>query len=206
MKKITFYAIALSLVAFAACNDQAESKSAYTKDTVKPSTETHATTDDKDIKAVSVTYTNVDSKIATSVKEIVDHYLHVKNALVNGNESEAATGGKAIEAALGKIDKSLFTTEQKAAYDEVADDLKEHAEHIGKSKIDHQREHFATMSEDLYALAKAFGGGRTLYHDHCPMYNNNKGAMWLSESKEVKNPYYGNEMLTCGKVQEVINN
>lgn len=37
------------------------------------------------------------------------------------------------------------------------------------------------MSQYVYALAKAFGGGRTLYHDHCPMYND-KGAMWLSET------------------------
>jgi hypothetical protein len=103
--------------------------------------------------------------------------------------------------ALTKIDKSHFTPEQKKAYDETEDDLEEHAEHIGKSKLDHQREYFVMMSEDVYSLAKAFGGGPALYYDHCPMANNGKGAMWLSEVKEIKNPYMGSKMPTCGSIK-----
>jgi len=38
------------------------------------------------------------------------------------------------------------------------------------------------------------------------MYNNGKGANWLSKEEAVKNPYYGSQMLTCGSVQETINN
>lgn len=38
----------------------------------------------------------------------------------------------------------------------------------------------------------------------CPMYNDNKGALWLSESKDIKNLYYGNKMVECGEVKEVI--
>jgi hypothetical protein len=106
---------------------------------------------------------------------------------------------------LAKVDKSFFTPEQKKVYDENEEDLKEHAEHIGKSKIDHQREHFVMLSEDVYSLVKAFGGGKTLYHDHCPMANNNKGALWISETAEIKNPYMGSSMPTCGTVEEKIN-
>jgi hypothetical protein len=108
--------------------------------------------------------------------------------------------------AISKVDKSLFTADQKKVYDDIEDDLKEHAEHIGENAkdIDHQREHFTMMSEDVYDLVKAFGGGQMLYHDHCPMANDNKGAMWLSEMKEVKNPYFGGKMNECVKVMEVI--
>jgi hypothetical protein len=108
--------------------------------------------------------------------------------------------------AMAKIDKSLFTAEQKKTYDGVEDDLKEHAEHIGENarNIKHQREHFAMMSEDVYDLVKAFGGGQALYHDHCPMASDNKGAMWLSETKEIKNPYFGGKMNECVTVPEVI--
>jgi len=107
---------------------------------------------------------------------------------------------------MGKIDKSLLTAEQKEIYDNVEDDLKEHAEHIGKNAghIEHQREHFSMMSEDVYDLVKAFGGGQILYHDHCPMANDNKGAMWLSEMKEIKNPYFGGKMNDCVHVVEII--
>jgi hypothetical protein len=34
------------------------------------------------------------------------------------------------------------------------------------------------------------------------MYNNNKGAIWLSETKEIKNPYLGKDMDTCGSAKE----
>jgi len=104
------------------------------------------------------------------------------------------------------MDPSALSPEQKKLYEENEEDLKEHAEHIGKNagNIKHQREHFAKMSEDVYALVKAFGGGQALYHDYCPMYNDNKGALWLSETKEISNPYLGKEMPRCGNVEEMI--
>ena len=105
-----------------------------------------------------------------------------------------------------KFDQTTLTAEQKKTYENIASDAKEHAEHIDKSedKIDHQREHFATLSNDVYDLVKAMGGGQTLYQDYCPMYNNNKGATWLSETKEISNPYLGAKMPTCGSVKETI--
>ena len=44
----------------------------------------------------------------------------------------------------------------------------------------------------------------TLYVQKCPMANSNKGAIWISTEKEIKNPYYGDAMLTCGSVIEII--
>ena len=90
---------------------------------------------------------------------------------------------------------------------DLADDLKEHAEHIGANagKIAHQREHFVMLSKDVADLIKTFGnGGQTLYKDFCPMANNGKGAIWISELKEIKNPYQGSKMLTCGSVKETL--
>lgn len=173
----------------------------------KQDTSTHASAAGQtEIKQVQASFANVDAKAAAGIKEIVDHYLHIKNALANDNASEAAKGGVAMEAAIYRLDKSLLTVQQKKVFDAEQGDLKEHSEHIGKndSNIKHQREHFASMSEEVYALVKAFGAGRPLYHDHCPMYNDNKGGMWVSEIKEVKNPYFGAKMLTCGRVEEVI--
>ena len=203
MKKILFPVSALVVVLIAACNNsdntKKENMSKMNADSSKKST-----ADITEMKEITSTYTNVDPKLSASLKTIIDHYLHIKNALVNNDEVEAASGGKAMYDAMTKVDKSLFTADQKKVYDGIEDDLKEHAEHISKSKIDHQREHFAMMSEDAYDLAKAFGAGRVVYHDHCPMANDDKGAMWLSETKEIKNPYFGNKMNECVKVPEVI--
>ena len=209
MKKIFFTVLVLSGLLFSACKNGNSGNKPEGQDMNnmhKDTTQQDAAADDKEVKAISVTYNNVDAKAAASIKEIVDHYLRIKNALATDNGSEAASAAKAMEEAIHKLDKSLLTAEQKKVYDEIEEDLKEHAEHIGKNgdTIGHQREHFSMMSEDVYDLVKAFGGGRELYHDHCPMYNENKGAMWLSEIKKVKNPYYGAQMLSCGTVEEVI--
>ena len=207
MKQKLTSVLAISAILFAACNNSGtknvQEGHEMNKDTIQHAT----TTDNKEIKEVAVTYTNVDVKAAASLKEIVGHYLHIKNALANDNGSEAANGGKAMEQAMSKIDKSFFTSDQKKVYDDIEEELKEHAEHIGKNgdKIEHQREHFAMMSEVIYELIKAFGAGQPIYHDHCPMYNKSKGgAMWLSEMKELNNPYFGAKMPKCGNVEEVI--
>ena len=205
MKQLIIGIITVSAIAIAACNSNEtksgkDSMSEMKTDTIQQA----STTDDKNIKEISPTFASVDANTAGYIKSVVGHYLHIKNALANDNETEAANGAKAMSDVLAKVDKSFFTAEQKKIYDDNEADLKEHAEHIGKSKLDHQREHFAMMSEDVYALVKAFGGGQTLYHDHCPMYNESIGATWLSEVKEIKNPYMGSSMPKCGTVEEKI--
>ena len=207
MKKIILSILSTGVLILSACNNETKTTNTeHDMNTMNTDTTQQPVKEEKEIKTVAVVFTNVDTKVAASVKSIVDHYLHIKNALSNDNGSEAANGAKAMEKAMGSLDKSLFTTEQKKVYDDIEDDLKEHAEHIGKNgdNIKHQRSHFAMLSTDMYQLVKNFGAGQPIYHDHCPMYNENKGAMWLSEMKEVKNPFYGAEMLTCGTVEEVI--
>lgn len=159
-----------------------------------------------EVKVSAVTYTNVDANAAASIHQVVQHYLHVKNALANDDAGEAVDGAAAIAETMHKLDKSLLTAEQKPAYDAIEESLKEDVEQISKKSDDikSQRFHFSTMSDAMYNLVRNFGAGRPIYHDHCPMFNENKGAIWLSETKEIKNPYYGSEMLTCGKLQEVM--
>lgn len=205
MKQFIISAAAVAAFALFSCNNNNNKE--HEGHDAGATAEQHAVaTTDADIKTLQASFTNVDAGVTTAINEIMDHYLHIKNALTADNAAEAATGGKAMAAAIGKLDKSLLTAEQKKLFDENQEDLTENAEHIGENagNIKHQREHFAVMSEEVYALAKGFGGGRTLYHAHCPMYNDNKGGLWLSEAKEIKNPYFGSEMSTCGSVQEII--
>ncbi|MBK9958907.1 MAG: DUF3347 domain-containing protein [Chitinophagaceae bacterium] len=206
MKKIFFGLLAISAITISACNNGGSKNEHDGHDMNKDTTKHATTTDNKDVKAIAVTYTNVDAKAAASIKAIVDHYLHIKNALANDNSSEAASGAKAMEDAIGKLDKSLLTAEQNTAYDRNEEELKEHADHVAKNgdNIKHQRSHFVQMSEVVYELVRDFGAGRPIYHDHCPMARDNQGAMWLSEVKEIKNPYFGAEMFKCGRVEEVI--
>ncbi len=144
---------------------------------------------------------------AFPVKEIIAGYLQLKNALAKDNGKDAAVAGNAIVATLATVDMKSISAEQMKSYMDIADDLKEHAEHIGANagKIEHQREHFVMLSKDVADLIKTFGnGGQTLYKDYCPMANDGKGATWISELKEIKNPYQGSKMLTCGSVKETL--
>jgi hypothetical protein len=141
-----------------------------------------------------------------SIKELISSYLQMKNAFTEDNSADAAAAGKKLEAAFKNFDKSVLTAAQKKTYEDVEADAREHAEHIGKNggNIAHQREHFVLLSKDIYDLIKTFGAGQVLYKDFDPMANNGKGAFWLSETKEIKNPYMGKAMLTSGSIKEEI--
>jgi hypothetical protein len=203
MKKITISLLAaISIIVYACNGGNATHDEHQAAKTEQPAA------DNEPVKQVKVSFTNVDGGVAAFMKKLTDDYLAVKNALTNGKAGEAADASKNMAEALKGFDKSLLTAEQKKVYDANEEDLKEHAEHIGKNAgdIEHQRDHFSMMSEDMYALVKAFGGGKTLYHEHCPMAKDNKGAMWLSESKAIRNPYFGDKMMECGSVEEEIVN
>jgi hypothetical protein len=138
------------------------------------------------------------------LKEIIGSYIQLKNDLASDNTANAAEVGKVLAAVFRNFDKSDLTPDQKKTYEDVEADEIENSEHISESggDIAHQREHFELLSNDVYELVKTFGSGQDLYRDFCPMYKNGKGAYWLSETKEIQNPYYGEEMPTCGVIKE----
>ncbi|MCW1963644.1 DUF3347 domain-containing protein [Chryseobacterium viscerum] len=138
-----------------------------------------------------------------SIESTVKDYLALKNALVADNDKSAASAAKQLLTTLKNIDINSIPAAKQKEYKEIADDAKENAEHIGDNagKIDHQREHLAFLSKDVSDLIALFGSSQKLYQDHCPMFNDGKGAVWISETKAIKNPYYGNQMLSCGSVK-----
>lgn len=182
--KLSIYSLVLSLLFLGACTNGNEQSQATT----------------------SSDSTGTASSVAQSVPTtaLLASYMKLKNALVADQAKDAATAGNEMVAAFASFDQASLTSEQSKTYMEIHDSAKEHAEHIeaNATNIVHQREHFDMLSKDFYDLVKLLGAGQTLYVEHCPMYNNNKGATWLSEEREIKNPYFGASMLTCGSVKE----
>lgn len=144
-----------------------------------------------------------DQEVNAGVGIILDNYLQIKDALVGGNQELAAKAGGDLAIALAGLEIQEYEAEQQELK-EIIEVAKEHAEHISGSDISHQREHFDMLSVDIKDLLAITGTDRKLYQAHCPMYNENKGAIWLSESAEIKNPYFGSKMLNCGSVQAEI--
>ncbi len=137
---------------------------------------------------------------------ILDNYLQLKNALVADKSEVAATAGKTLFDVFSQFDGAAVDESQKQEVIEIIDDAREHAEHISENsgKMDHQREHFEMLSKDVEDLIAITGTDRKLYKTFCPMYNDGKGGIWLSETKEIKNPYLGGKMPKCGTVQKEI--
>jgi hypothetical protein len=196
----SLFIIAFSAITFASCNS-ADNKSPDNKSTQSTSAEVD--------KKMALVTEKQQADIATpattvSIKEILANYLQMKNAFAKDNSKNAAAAGNAMAASFASFNKAALSADQVKIYNDVEDDAKEHAEHIGSNggNIKHQREHFDMLSKDIYQLVKTFGGGQKLYYDHCPMYNDGKGANWISETKEITNPYLGKSVPACGTVKE----
>ncbi len=199
MKNIII-SIAITATTLLACNNGVKNGEENKKDdTIK--------VDNSIMKDTATLINNTNTKVDGAMQEMISQYLKIKNALSNDNGKEAANAANTFVTSMDKMETTSLTGDEKKAWDDLSDDAKEMAEHIAKNagKLEHQREHFDMLSNDMYDMVKAFGAGQPLYKEFCPMYNDNKGAIWLSETKEIKNPYLGTKMLTCGSVKEEIN-
>ncbi|MEQ9442773.1 MAG: DUF3347 domain-containing protein [Cyclobacteriaceae bacterium] len=121
------------------------------------------------------------------------HYIHLKEALVASQTDEAKKAATKLEASLGSVNNGQ---EAKAGATKV----------VSATTLDDQRKAFASLSNEMASLVKSgeLSMGE-VYLEYCPMANNNAGAYWLSNQKEIKNPYFGDKMLKCGSVKETIN-
>lgn len=138
-----------------------------------------------------------------TINEIVSSYLTLKNALVKDDSKDAAKAGNALNAVFEKVNSNaILNAKLKNKYNDIAVNAKNQVKYIGENagKIARQREYFALLSKEVHDLIKTFGTDQKLYQDYCPMYNQGKDGYWISETKDVKNPYYGSEMLSCGRM------
>jgi hypothetical protein len=132
-----------------------------------------------------------------AINNVIAAYLDVKNALAADNGTTAEAKAKVLTAQIAAVQLKDQSTWKK-----YADKLSFDARHISETKaIDHQREHFASLSKNLYAVLKTLNANtQTLYWQYCPM----KKSSWLSNVPTIENPYYGKEMLDCGSVKETL--
>lgn len=123
----------------------------------------------------------------SKVRNQFQHYIHLKTALVNSDAVEAQSGAKML----------MENTEDAA--------LKEMLAKIAASnEIEDQRVVFSEVTKKITEIVDASISSGEVYMQYCPMAFNNEGGYWLSTEKEIRNPYFGDRMLTCGKVTEII--
>lgn len=129
-------------------------------------------------------------------------YLKLKDALVASDVKQTSMEAKAMMEVLKKIDNSKLGNMEKAHFSKIIEMLEAIAVN---QDIENQRTHFVILNKNMVAIASNLNSlDDILYVQQCPMANSNKGAVWLSEEEEIRNPYYGDAMLTCGSVVEVL--
>ena len=129
------------------------------------------------------------SAFAQNTNDLFNNYINVKNALVKSDS-------KATSKAIGTFYQSLKNEENFAQKAEL---LKATEKLSKASSIEKQRAVFNDVSTAMWKLVKDSDKvNQAVYYQYCPM----KKAYWLSNEKDIKNPYYGSSMLTCGKVAE----
>lgn len=176
MNTILMNGIAIVFAASTACQSGTTTKSAE-----------HETHEESSTAAESGNPQFKDEKL----KAVYQHYIHLKTALVKTDAKEAQAGATALQTALA------------AAGNKKGAELA--AKIAASSDIKIQRNDFDVLSAEVEGVIRTAGlkSGK-IYKQYCPMAKDGDGAYWLASESEVKNPYFGDEMLNCGEVKEEI--
>ena len=144
-------------------------------------------------------------------------------------ELEAAGANPEITGALPKILQSYFQVSSGLASDDVSaaihhqstlrrsvevlpetgetEPLRQAVAAMARpSEIAGIREAFQPVSDQLKELVRIHGQDRAgnVYVIHCPMAFDFKGAIWLAPEPRVENPYFGEQMFSCGSVRTTL--
>nr|WP_068891748.1 DUF3347 domain-containing protein [Pedobacter panaciterrae] len=188
MRTVTNFVITLAAVTlFAACGNPQKTAETDTHEGHNHAAgKGHGTATEQSAATVSLK----DDKL----NAVYQHYVHLTNALVKGDVAEAKVAANAIELGAKDLANGASLIALVSKIGSAAD-------------VDAQRIAYAELSTNFIERVKASGlSSGEVYVDYCPMALNDKGASWLSNQKEIKNPYFGEGMLTCGEVKETINN
>lgn len=137
------------------------------------------------------------------LNDLANNYLNLKDAFVKTDSKKAAKAATKFLTEVEKVDMKLVKGDAHVYWMQQLQAIKTHGQKIVESKdVEAQRQQFQYVSDALINNIQAFGiDGKALYKQHCPMAFDNKGADWISDEKEIMNPYFGDKMMKCGLVK-----
>ncbi|WP_319590396.1 efflux RND transporter periplasmic adaptor subunit [uncultured Draconibacterium sp.] len=148
----------------------------------------------------------VNPKFVTQLTAFYEAYLKMNEAFIATDAAKVSAEAKNTSKALATIQMELLKGDTHMAWMDQLNVMKPSLQKIGNSTdIDEQRLEYATFNLVFYKSLKVFGlDNDTTYYQYCPMANNDQGAYWFSAEKEIRNPYFGDMMLSCGETRETI--
>ena len=148
-----------------------------------------------------------DPEFTKQLTRVFDNYIVLKDALVASDMDAAIKAGSTMETTITKVNMGLLKGDAHLKWMEDLENINGSLKTITSIRdIEKQRLAFADLGTSLYASIIYFKvDGLGAYYQFCPMARDGEGAFWLSTSDEIKNPFYGEAMLTCGETKEIIN-
>jgi Cu(I)/Ag(I) efflux system membrane fusion protein len=146
---------------------------------------------------------DVDNTFKNQLRDLLNPYLAMKDALVKTNAAEASKISNAFINKLSEVDMKLVTGKAHDSWMKLLQNMKVAATAMHTTAdIENQRKSFSDLSNSYYAAIDEFEiTGLHAYYQYCPMANENKGAYWISQVKEIQNPYFGSKMMRCGETK-----
>ncbi len=146
----------------------------------------------------------VSEEFRNQITAVADSYFQVKNALVKDNLGDSKKALSSLNQTLSQVAMSLVKEQAHNKWMEVLAGLKDAQGKMEKAaNLDEARKHFSMLSLHMLEMTETFGLNKeVVYKDYCPMAFGDQGAFWLSEKKDITNPYFGAAMLTCGEVKQ----
>ena len=149
---------------------------------------------------------NINPTFKTQLTKVYDAYLKMNDAFVDSNAKNVANEAKSVIKSINSVDMALLKGDAHMIWMDQLETLNRTINAISKSNdIEKQRHQYIQFNLAFFKSIKMFGLENTAtYFQYCPMANNDKGAYWLSNTKDILNPYFGNAMLTCGETKETV--
>lgn len=160
----------------------------------------------KPVNQPSVPIIMLNAQELSEIAPLFDAYFNLKNALAFDNLSDAKTSFEHFMAKAQILNSSKFSDEMEEIWGNSASKIASiQQQKPDVNQIKELRKAFLVISKEMVSLALSTKGlGQTIYLQHCPMANSNKGADWLSTNEEIENPYYGASMFSCGEVVKTL--
>ena len=127
------------------------------------------------IIATSFVQNTFAQKDNSPIDNVLSAYLNLKNALVANDAKTASASAKKMLGEIGKVPMDTMTTEQHTIWMKYTKKLSYDATHISEvAELEHDREHFTSLSKNMYAVVKAFPATTAVYYQFSPAHLTNK--------------------------------
>jgi Cu(I)/Ag(I) efflux system membrane fusion protein len=154
---------------------------------------------------IATKFPATDPAFQKQLASVFTSYVNLKDAFVASDVSKVKDAASQTLKSLSAMDMKLLKGTDHTNWMSYQTTMEKALKEIQTSAaIDTQRKSFSSLSDALYKSVKAFGlGGLKAYYEFCPMALDG-GAYWLSTEQKIRNPYFGDKMLTCGSVKETL--